>query len=297
MANPNWRGVAICLCMTAPLVELARISGADILVRPIPGFGSFQQGETASAGTGSGGGHVDLDLTRLDKAQKLRLEGLARRVGFYADIREPTWWSPTRKKWLKQRWQSHLHMVLKSCPHLSREARDQLDDWFAGGNGLAGDDPDDGDRTFLRQTWAGYQKPRPAGGSAPAAAGSSVIDPNNVRIGKRNNDVKRYQAAVWRSLSKAAQAAILARHHFTPAQLLDGNYGTVTIEMTQALYRAIAAAEPKAGWPVWKQPGNRLLQRLGFIPRASSKDPDAEHLDEFGEPDVVTDPEPVIVDR
>lgn len=235
MANPNWRGVAICSCMTAPLVELARISGADILVRPIPGFGSFQQGETASAGTGSGGGHVDLDLTRLDKAQKLRLEGLARRVGFYADIREPT--------------------------------------------------------------WAGYQKPRPAGGSAPAAAGSSVIDPNNVRIGKRNNDVKRYQAAVWRSLSKAAQAAILARHHFTPAQLLDGNYGTVTIEMTQALYRAIAAAEPKAGWPVWKQPGNRLLQRLGFIPRASSKDPDAEHLDEFGEPDVVTDPEPVIVDR
>lgn len=289
MSHPMWRGVAICPCMQGPLDELAARSGNGIYVAPIKGFGSFQPGDTASAGTGSGGGHADLSLTRLGAAQKLRLEGLARRVGFYADIREPTWWSPTRRRWLRETWQSHLHMVLKDCDHLSPEARRQLKDWYAGGNGLVGDDPDDGDRSYLRQTWSGYRAAR----DHPAAAPSVSLA--NLKVGKSNADVKRYQAAVWQRLTPATRSGILARYTLKESQIADGYYGKVTVEMTATYYRAIAAAEPKGSWPIWKEPGPRLLKRMGFIP-TGSRDLEEPTPDEFGEPDSVTDPLSVSVD-
>lgn len=280
MAHPVWRGVTICPCMKAPLDELAAISGRDILVSPIKGFGSYQKGNTASAGTGSGGGHVDLSLSRLNGQQKLRLEGLARRIGFYADIREPRWWSPTRRKWLTQSWQSHLHMVLKECPHLSSQAKAQLKEWYTGENGLAGDDPDDGDRTFLRQTWRGYVASKKPGAKPPVA---KTIALANLKFDKRNGDVKRYQSAVWARLAKPVKDRILAKYKLKPAQITDGYYGKVTREMTLALYDAIIAAEPKGGWPRWTEPGPRLLKRMGFIP-VGSRDLDGSR-DEFDEPD------------
>ena len=285
MAHPTWRGVTICPCLKEPLDELARASGKDILVSPIKGFGSYQVGRTASAGTGSGGGHVDLALRGLSPEQKLRLEGLARRIGFYADIREPTWWSPTRRQWLSEKWSSHLHMLLKDCRHLSPEARTQLRDWYAGGNGLVGSDPDDGDRTHLRQTWKQYRSDRQ--GVRPPAP-QPTIAVANLKHGRRNGDVKRYQGAVWRRLAAATRARILARHHLKETQIADGFFGDVTVEMTTALYRQIAAREPQGGWPIWAEPGPRLLKRLGFIP-AGARDLDDPH-DEFGEPDSVSDP-------
>lgn len=292
MANQVWRNATICPCMKAPLDEVAKASGRDILVTPIPGFGSYQQGQTASAGTGSGGGHLDLYLTKLNQEQKLRLEGLARQVGFYADIREPRWWSPTRKKWLTASWSSHLHLVLKSCAHLSPEARSQLKDWYAGGNGLVGNDPDDGDRRFLKQTWTQYLRKKQAASNPATPGAAKALDPAKLKYGKTNDDVKRYQAAVWKALSAPARAAILKKHGLKAAQIADGYYGKVTREMTQTLYREIAKKEPKGGWPAWLAPGPRLLQRLGFTVRAASSrraaDPvDAapgQSRDEFGEP-------------
>lgn len=73
-----WRGDTICADMKTPLDERARVSGSDIYLRPIPGFGSYQSGSTASGRIAIRGGHVDLDLTRLSQAQALRLETLAR---------------------------------------------------------------------------------------------------------------------------------------------------------------------------------------------------------------------------
>lgn len=285
MAHPTWRGVTICACLKEPLDELARASGRDILVSPIEGFGSYQVGQTASAGTGSGGGHVDLALRGLTSEQKLRLEGLARRIGFYADIREPTWWSPTRRQWLTQKWSSHLHMLLKDCRHLSPEARAQLREWYSGENGLVGNDPDDGDRTYLRQTWKQYRTGRQ--GVRPPTQ-QRRITVANLKHGRRNGDVKRYQAAVWRRLPSATRTSILTKHRLKEAQIADGFYGDVTVEMTKALYARIAEREPKGGWPIWAEPGPRLLKRLGFIP-VGSRDLDDPH-DEFGEPDSVSDP-------
>ncbi len=294
MAHPVWRGVTICSDMKAPLDELARISGNDILVKPIPGFGSYRA-NAASAGTDSGGGHVDLALGALNGEQKLRLERLARQVGFYADIREPKWWSPTRRTWLSKNWASHLHMILKECPHLSPQARAQVKEWYAGENGLVGNDPDDGDRTFLRQTWAQYVAR--LGGTTTTTTTTTVRPPTptldlaNLKFNQRNAEVKRYQAAVWKALSSTVRAQILATHQLKESQITDGFYGKVTREMTAALYAAIRAAEPKGGWPNWTEPGPRLLKRLGFVPRASSRDldPTAEPYDEFGEPATMPD--------
>lgn len=284
MARTTWRKVAICDCMTAPLDELAKTSGRDILVSPIPGFGSFQQGATASAGTGSGGGHIDVYLTQLNQEQKLRLEGLARQIGFYADIRDKKWWSPTRRKWLQANWANHLHLVLKSCTHLSPEAKSQLQDWYAGGNGLVGNDPDDGDRRFLRQTWPQYLARKSGPAKPETGLTRPTIDLANLKFGKTNGDVKRYQAAVWKALAPATRTAILARHHLKESQITDAFYGKVTREMTTALYTAIAAKEPRGGWPrKWVEPGPRLLQRLGFIVRNSTKDL-GNSRDEFAEP-------------
>lgn len=120
-----WRGDTICADMKAPLDELARVSGSDIYVRPIPGFGSYQSGSTASGRIAIRGGHVDLDLTRLSQAQALRLETLARTSGWYADIRYPKWYSPGLRRWMTATWQKHLHMTLIGDPHLSTEAAGQ----------------------------------------------------------------------------------------------------------------------------------------------------------------------------
>lgn len=163
MPGVLWRSVTVSGDMVDPLDELARLSGDDIYVKPILGYGSYSTNKS-SAGIDTGGGHVDLDLAGLTALQKLRLERLARMIGFYADIREPRWWSPVRQKFITATWQSHLHMVKKDAPDRSIPARAQLASWYAGTNGLAGfdwnekyqHDPDDGPREFLNQTWVQY---------------------------------------------------------------------------------------------------------------------------------------------
>lgn len=160
-----WRGTTVSQDMYEPLNELARLAGDDIYVRPIAGFGSYS-GNSNSADIDNGGGHVDINLVGYTDTQKKRLEALARMIGFYADIREPKWYSPIRRKWLSMTWQSHLHMLKKDTTDLSDAARKQLNLWYAGFNGLAGFswggvwtyDADDGPRQYLRQTWTQYKE-------------------------------------------------------------------------------------------------------------------------------------------
>ena len=125
----NWRGVTVCTCMKAPLDELAKISGSAIYVQPIPRFGSYQDGTTASGNIALRGGHIDLNLETMSQAQALTLEALARKVGFYADIRYRKWYSPKLGRWLTASWQKHLHMVLKGDVHLWDLAKAQVYGW------------------------------------------------------------------------------------------------------------------------------------------------------------------------
>jgi hypothetical protein len=163
MVGMIWREGVISTDMKDPLDELARRAGDDIYVHPIKGYGSYSA-NNASGGTDTGGGHTDIDLVGLNSEQKLRLERIAREIGFYADIREPCWYSKYRKKTVCASWQSHLHMLKKDTKDLSDAARKQLSQWYDGSNGLAAfevngvwyRDPDDGPREFLRQTWTQY---------------------------------------------------------------------------------------------------------------------------------------------
>src|SRR5262249_4173590 len=58
-----FRGVMVCPCMVEPLEELVRLTGSGFKVSPIPGFGSYQDGSSASGSTATGGGHIDIYLT------------------------------------------------------------------------------------------------------------------------------------------------------------------------------------------------------------------------------------------
>lgn len=277
MARPTWRGVTVCTCMTPPLAELARISGNDIRVTPIRGFGSYQSGTTASGATATGGGHVDINLEGYSQEQRLRLERLARSIGWYADIRYPRWWSRYFGKWLTARWQHHLHMLLKECPHLSGAAEDQIREWIAGQNGLVGGNLNDGPRPdeFLLMTWWKYKAAQ--GGPTPAVttitslgAGLSLtgrIVVAQVRKGKNNTEIRRYQAALWNHHTVNYRRALLERHRLRQNQIADGDYGKVTAEMTEELYELLDRRYPTGGWtPDADEPGPGLMRYLGFSP-------------------------------
>lgn len=243
----TWRGDTICTDMKAPLEELARISGSDIYVRPIPGFGSYQSGTTASGHIAIRGGHVDLDLTRLSQAQALRLETLARKSGWYADIRYPKWYSRGLRRWMYAKWQKHLHMTLIGDPHLSPEARGQQ--WQVIHNDADGmsatPDPDDGYRgAFFGRTFAQYRKR--IAGIAPA----SVVKALQKAVGLKADGWwgPVTEAALQKVRAAKAPQATVVRIQTALDTVPDGHWGPVTEASYQALraktYRHAKALPP-----------------------------------------------------
>ena len=181
--------------MVEPLNELARITGDDFRVTPIPGFGSYQSGSTASGSTATGGGHIDIYLTKATPAKRVEVRAKARMIGFYADIRMPKWYSKYFGRWLTASWAPHLHMLLKDDVHLSAGALAQLKEWYRGENGLAGGDLDDGPRDYLHQTWAGYKA-----GRTPSPADPLPTPPKTVTV-KRGDTLAKIAAALGVSLA------------------------------------------------------------------------------------------------
>lgn len=158
----SWRGTDVSRDMVAPLDDLA--ASVTPLVTPIAGFGSYRD-NAASGGTDNGSGHLDVYAgDGWTDADRKTFVANARERGFYCAFRLPTWWSPIRKKWITATWGRHFHLLLKDSADLSDGGHKQLTEWYAGSNGLAGfwwngvwtHDPDDGPRTFLRQTWSQY---------------------------------------------------------------------------------------------------------------------------------------------
>lgn len=237
----TWRGLSptaplmtVCTCMSAPLNELQRLFTERAKARGIPnvvftgikGFGSYQSGTTATGAIGTGGGHIDLNLENLSSAQRLLAEAIAREIGWYADIRAPKWWSAYWGKWLYASWQWHLHMLLKKCPHLSAAALAQIAEWqVQGENGLAGDDKDDGPRTFVNRTWAAY-------------------------LAIKNAVVSIAEATAIASKVKLLQAAV--------RQVQDGKWGPVT---DAALYRTwVVRKEGAAKFKAYSLANRKAMQ-------------------------------------
>jgi hypothetical protein len=95
--------------------------------------GSFHSGTSASAGTHDGGGAIDFKTTAIgmsDKQIRTMVEAL-RRAGFAAWRRAAPAWSP-----------DHIHAIAIGDRDLSSEARAQVREYFAGGDGLSGSAPD-----------------------------------------------------------------------------------------------------------------------------------------------------------
>lgn len=279
MANPTWRGVRVCSCMTAPLDEVARLVTVRTKAAGVPDWtltpiqGAYSTAVGASAGTHAGGGALDLSTSRLSAAQKAILEAAMREVGFASWNREPSWWSAWFGRVINGGWSPHNHSILNGCPHVSAAATAQLVEYRTGENGLAGRDKDTGVRSFVGRTWAAYLAIRDAVvnvGKVVVSAAKSGTSTANIAVtlnkpirmsslqqGKRGTDVSRYQAALWNRLPGAVRQEFITRYGLKRTDLYDGVYGKVTAAMTARLYVLIKL-------PSATEPGPKMMRHLGF---------------------------------
>lgn len=151
----TWRGVTVCAHSVPYYEQFARETGS-YLCTPIPGFGSYVVGKTASNGTSAGGGHVDFysNRTRLAAAglTPAELTAIARRtIGLAYD----------RPKLIDAQgntvWGDHLHTEDPRCPNLSTEAARQFPRLEDGRSNLASNGPDVFDRTYVPRIMTLYR--------------------------------------------------------------------------------------------------------------------------------------------
>ena len=178
--RPLWRGRTNVDALTILALEAAeKLVGGGF--QAVVTQGSYQNPVSASAGTHSGGGVLDLrarDLTPVRKGQLLKA---LRQVGFAAWLRTPN----------QGPWVEHFHIVLIDHPLLSTQAATQVRDYRAGLNGLANKGKDDGPRIPYKVfTW-----PEPAPPKKLPARVQTYLK-NNVSIRKDiTKEVKRLKAA------------------------------------------------------------------------------------------------------
>lgn len=117
------------------LLEAERLLGYPLTIMQ----GSYNAGGVAaSGGTHDGGGVVD--LAAYDHAKKVKT---LRSLGFAA------WYRPE----LPGVWGPHIHAVQVGNQKLSPAAAAQVDDYFAGRNGLASNGPDLATREYVGVVW------------------------------------------------------------------------------------------------------------------------------------------------
>ncbi len=152
MAKVTWRGVTLDAQTRDMLVEVDKLVGPNIPIRPVQG--SYSHSVGASAGTHSGGGAVDISVRVLTSFQINLVVFLLRRVGFAAWHRLPG----------DGPWAEHIHAIAIGVPDLSSQAKAQVSAYKAGLNGLANhhadrDAPLGAPRTA---TWDSYLRNWPA---------------------------------------------------------------------------------------------------------------------------------------
>jgi peptidoglycan hydrolase-like protein with peptidoglycan-binding domain len=168
MAKVTWRGHTFDARTVKMLVEAERLTGFTLRIMQ----GSYSDGGQ-SAGTHEGGGAFDCDDYGMTQAQRDKLIVALRRVGFAA------WWRPT----IAGKWGSHFHGIAIGCPDLAPSAQKQVVEYYAGGDGLTGSNPDPHRALNApKQTWEQYVAsrrppfPLPTGHSFGTPKSASVHD-------------------------------------------------------------------------------------------------------------------------
>jgi hypothetical protein len=146
-----WRGITTdpesAKCWEAAATDPAL---DHIPIRPILGYGSYRA-NAASAGTDSGGGHVDINLVPFTDADRRLVETTFRRYGNAA------FWRPARRAdGSRYGWQEHMHVLRIDCGDLAPNARVQLRDYFEGWSGLpigGRTMRDTGSRSYVARRW------------------------------------------------------------------------------------------------------------------------------------------------
>lgn len=132
----------------AMLQEAQRRAGRSIVLTQ----GSYNPGgDPDSAGTHDGGGVVDISVSGMSATTRTNVVRQLREVGFAA------WYRPA----IPGLWGPHMHAVAISDTDLSRQAQEQVGDYYLGRDGLAGDGPDTGP-AVTKRTWEDYQRSRTA---------------------------------------------------------------------------------------------------------------------------------------
>lgn len=142
----EWGGVTLDNRSAAMMDEVMRLCHVEVRCFQ----GSYSGGVSASAGTHSGGGAIDLAPTDPGAYELLVFE--MRRVGWAAWHRTPA-----------QGFDPHIHGIAGPADpgDLAPAASDQWADYLAGRNGLASGAPDDGPRDFVGVTWETYKQQAP----------------------------------------------------------------------------------------------------------------------------------------
>jgi len=86
---------------------------------------------------------------------------------------------------------------------------------------------------------------------------TAPIHMSNLRIGRSNAEVSRYQAALWNRLPSTERQAFITRYGLSRAQIYNGYYGSATAAMTSRLYTLIRL-------PAASEPGPKMMRHLGF---------------------------------
>jgi hypothetical protein len=139
-------GVILNTRTQSMLTEAKRLLGRNLVVDQ----GSYNPGgDPTSAGTHDGGGVVDLSVKGMSSATRVKIVRVLRNVGFAAWVRSPA----------QGNWPWHIHAAAISDTDLSRQAQNQVGDYYLGLNGLANRGKDDGPKVTIR-TWEEYKKLR-----------------------------------------------------------------------------------------------------------------------------------------
>lgn len=121
------------------LKRVQQRTGIDLLVVQ----GSYNKGVGASAGTHDGGGAVDISVSGLSHKDRNEVVWQMRQCGF------ASWFRPT----IPGLWNEHIHAIAIGDKEMSNSARAQVIEYFGGGDGLVGSNPDPHPRPKPQPVW------------------------------------------------------------------------------------------------------------------------------------------------